>query len=170
MFYDNLKSLCDSKGLKITTVVTECGGALGSISKWRNGANPNSDIVIKLSLRLGVTTDYLLLGKSTINNTNVALTNDEQELLANYRNLTDTDKNEASKSVKGLADGIALETNEKRQEIFKSVQYTDLREREMLMLFKSLSEHEQDRLIGRAEVLVEQDNLKRVQDKNYYPN
>ena len=41
MFYDNLKLVCDSKGLKITKVVTECGGALGSISKWKNGANPN---------------------------------------------------------------------------------------------------------------------------------
>ena len=60
MFYDNLKAICDSRGLKITTVVTECGGALGSISKWKNGANPNSDIVIKLSFHLGVTTDYLL--------------------------------------------------------------------------------------------------------------
>ncbi|MDE5883981.1 MAG: helix-turn-helix domain-containing protein [Oscillospiraceae bacterium] len=63
MFYDNLKSLCDSKGIKITTVVTKCGGALGSISKWKKGASPNSDIVIKLSSYLGVTTDYLLKGE-----------------------------------------------------------------------------------------------------------
>ena len=156
MFYDNLKSLCDSKGLKITTVVTECGGALGSISKWRNGANPNSDIVIKLSLHLGVTTDYLLLGKSTIEKTNIELKTDEQELLENYRQLAGDDKKEVSVRAEELANGIASETNENRQEIFKSVQYNDLREKEMLMLFRSLSEHEQERLIGRAELLVEQ--------------
>ena len=63
MFYDNLKSVCDSKGLKITKVVTECGGALGSISKWKNGANPNSEIVARLAIRLNVSTDLLIFGK-----------------------------------------------------------------------------------------------------------
>lgn len=81
MFYDNLKSICDSRGLKITTVVTECGGALGSIGKWKKGASPNSDIVIKLSLHLGVTTDFLLKGfeepneKIGINNQSPTITN-----------------------------------------------------------------------------------------------
>lgn len=63
MFYDNLKSVCDSKGLKITKVVAECGGALGSISKWKNGANPNSEIVARLAIRLNVSTDLLIFGK-----------------------------------------------------------------------------------------------------------
>ncbi len=60
LFYDNLKAACEEKGLKISPTVVECGGALGSISKWKNGAYPNSDIVIKLAMRLGVTSDYLL--------------------------------------------------------------------------------------------------------------
>lgn len=51
------------QGLKITKLVTECGGSLGSIDKWKKGANPNSGIVVELALRLGVTTDYLLMGK-----------------------------------------------------------------------------------------------------------
>ena len=62
MFYDN-KSICDSQGLKITKVVTECGGALGSIDKWKKGASPNSGIVAKLSIRLNVSTDLLIFGK-----------------------------------------------------------------------------------------------------------
>ncbi len=32
MFYDNLKAICDEKGLKVTPIVAECGGAKGSIS------------------------------------------------------------------------------------------------------------------------------------------
>ena len=44
MFYDNLKAICDKKGVKITPLVTECGGAKGSISNWKKGAAPNSDI------------------------------------------------------------------------------------------------------------------------------
>ncbi len=63
MFYDNLKTICDLQGLKITKLVTECGGSLGSINQWKKGANPNSGIVVELALRLGVTTDYLLMGK-----------------------------------------------------------------------------------------------------------
>lgn len=93
MFYDNLKSLCDAKGLKITTVVTECGGALGSISKWRNGANPNSDIVIKLSLHLGVTTDYLLLGKENKVSNNVDLINSNETTMINlFRMLSEKEQ------------------------------------------------------------------------------
>ena len=66
MFYDNLKAICDSRGLKVTKIVTECGGSLGSIDKWKKGANPNSGIVIELALHLGVTTDCLLLGKDNM--------------------------------------------------------------------------------------------------------
>ena len=47
MFYDNLKQVCDEKGVKITPIVAECGGAKGSISNWKNGASPNSDIRMK---------------------------------------------------------------------------------------------------------------------------
>ncbi len=60
MFYDNLKSICDKKGVKITPLVAECGGAKGSIYNWKKGAAPNSDIVLRLSVRLNVSTDYLL--------------------------------------------------------------------------------------------------------------
>ncbi len=86
MFYDNLKAICNLRGLKITTVVTECGGALGSISKWKNGANPNSDIVIKLAFHLGVTTDYLLMGKENNLSTN------ENELLEIFQNFNDREQ------------------------------------------------------------------------------
>ncbi len=62
MFYDNLKAICDKKGVKITPLVAECGGAKGSISNWKKGAAPNSDIVLRLAVRLNVSTDYLLTG------------------------------------------------------------------------------------------------------------
>ncbi len=64
MFYDNLKAICDEQGVKITPIVIECGGAKGSITNWKKGASPNSDIVMKLSMRLNVSTDELLFGKN----------------------------------------------------------------------------------------------------------
>ena len=63
MFYDNLKKICDAKGLKITPIVEECGGAKGSISNWKKGAAPNSDIVAKLAVRLNVSSDLLIFGE-----------------------------------------------------------------------------------------------------------
>ena len=64
MFYDNLKAECERQGLKITPIVLECGGNKGSLSGWKKGASPNSDIVMKLSVRLNVSTDELLFGKN----------------------------------------------------------------------------------------------------------
>ena len=84
MFYDNLKSECDRQGLKISNVVTECGGAIGSIGGWKKGAIPNGSIVISLALRLNVTTDYLLTGKKNIEKQNT-FTQNEEELLAVFR-------------------------------------------------------------------------------------
>lgn len=90
LFYDNLKTACESKGLRITPVVAECGGAKGSISNWKKGATPNSDIIMKLSVRLNVSTDYLLFGKEK--NSPTELTIDEQELLTYFKQLDTLNK------------------------------------------------------------------------------
>ena len=87
MFYDNLKTICDKKNLKITPLVLECGGTKGVIGGWKKGAVPNSDIVMKLSVRLNVPTDVLLFGKEKSSLTN-QLTADEQELFKIYRGLS----------------------------------------------------------------------------------
>ena len=104
MFYDNLKAICTEKGLKISPVVLECGGTRGMLGGWKNGAAPNSDIIMKLSERLNVPTDVLLFGK------------DSRDII------------------------IA----------------TDEDEQQMLRLFRSLPDKEQIKLLGRAELLVEQ--------------
>lgn len=52
MFYDNLKSICDEKNLKITTVVEKCGGNKGSLKSWRNGTEPNCKIIKNLCVYL----------------------------------------------------------------------------------------------------------------------
>lgn len=84
MFYDNLKYVCEKNKLKITPVVVECGGARGSITNWKNGAMPNSDIVAKLSVRLNVSCDFLIFGEEKF----LPLTSDEQELVNSYRELS----------------------------------------------------------------------------------
>ena len=91
MFYDNLKAICDKNNIKITPLVLECGGTKGVIGGWKKGATPNSDIVMKLSVRLNVPTDVLLFGKEK-NSPAKELTADEQRLLTYYKKLNDIDK------------------------------------------------------------------------------
>ena len=65
MFYSNLKRICDEKGIKITPLVLECGGTKGIIGGWKKGISPNSDIVMKIAVKLNITTDELLFGKDS---------------------------------------------------------------------------------------------------------
>ncbi len=100
MFYDNLKAECDKKGLKVSTIVSECGGAIGSIGGWKKGAMPNSSIVVALSMRLNVTTDYLLIGKESTN----LLSNDEQNLISIYKKLSPINQNRIMERAETLAE------------------------------------------------------------------
>lgn len=90
MFFDNLKSICDEKGLKVTTIVVECGGSKGSISNWKKGGFPNSDIVMKLAVRLGVSTDLLLFGENRNEVPNH--TENESEMLSLFDRFTDREQ------------------------------------------------------------------------------
>ena len=86
VFYDNLASACAQMNTKIATVVKECGGAVGSIDGWKKGATPRSDIVVKMALRLNVTTDYLLLGRTSAPELSMQFqTTKEQQILAAYK-------------------------------------------------------------------------------------
>lgn len=109
MFYDNLKRICDEKNLKITPIVAECGGAKGSISNWKKGAAPNSDIVAKLAVRLNVTSDDLIFGVSdgVTKRDGVSappLSDDKKELLSYYDMLREIDKGKIIGEAKALAE------------------------------------------------------------------
>ena len=83
MFYDTLIKLCKEHNVKITPLVVSCGGSRSSPLNWKNGASPNSDIVIKLAEYFGVSTDYLLLGKEP------ELSNKQQQLLNLFNQLSE---------------------------------------------------------------------------------
>lgn len=62
MFYDQLKKICDSRNIKMTPLIVECGGSKSNVTTWKNGASPNVDIVMKIAKKLNVSLDYLLTG------------------------------------------------------------------------------------------------------------
>lgn len=100
MFYDNLKAICDKQGVKITPIVLECGGNKGSLSGWKKGAAPNSDIVMKLAVRLNVPTDYLLFGYNKFS----PLSENEEKLIKCFGNLNDFDKCKVIERAETLAE------------------------------------------------------------------
>lgn len=65
-FYERLRSVCEEKGKKITTVVVNCGGNKGSIASWKKGTVPNYTIIEKLAEELDVSVDFLV-GKEEVN-------------------------------------------------------------------------------------------------------
>lgn len=60
MFWDRFVNLCDSINVKPTPLGKELGISSAAINKWKNGAMPNAELLIKLADRFGVSVDYLL--------------------------------------------------------------------------------------------------------------
>lgn len=60
MFWDRFYDLCIKHGTKPLPVVKEIGVATGSVTKWKNGASPNSETLLKIAQYFDVSTDYLL--------------------------------------------------------------------------------------------------------------
>lgn len=88
MFYDNLIAECSRQGVKMTPILNELKISTGSIGQWKRGGNVNSDVLIRLSERLGVTTDYLLKGtRPTVEDAVYCVNENEKSLLTMYREL-----------------------------------------------------------------------------------
>lgn len=91
-FYDNLKSLCDERGVSITKTVELCGGSTGSIGGWKAGKWPNSEIVFKIATRLDVSCDRLLLGRETEKVPVPGISENGREMLALYEKLPEREQ------------------------------------------------------------------------------
>lgn len=88
MFFDNLKAECDRQNIQVTPLFKELGISTGNISPWKRGGNVNSAVLLKLSERLGVTTDYLLKGTRPTGKDAIYCVNEKEEsLLAMYREI-----------------------------------------------------------------------------------
>lgn len=91
-FYDNLKSLCDERGVSITKTVELCGGSTGSIGGWKAGKWPNSEIVFKIATRLDVSCDRLLLGRETEKVPVPGISENGREMLELYEKLPEREQ------------------------------------------------------------------------------
>ncbi|MDE5885911.1 MAG: helix-turn-helix domain-containing protein [Oscillospiraceae bacterium] len=60
MFWDIFENLCNNIGKKPSPVGKEIGVSATTISKWKAGAVPNSEILLRVADYFDVSTDYLL--------------------------------------------------------------------------------------------------------------
>lgn len=61
MFYDNLRALCKAKGTSLTKVVADIGLSSSNLSSWKSGNRPKLETLEKLSKRLDVSVNDLLI-------------------------------------------------------------------------------------------------------------
>lgn len=88
MFYDNLVAECKRQKISMSPILKELGISTGSLGPWKRGGSVNSDVLLKLSERLGVTTDYLLKGTRQTGEDAIYCVNEKEEsLLAMYREI-----------------------------------------------------------------------------------
>ena len=62
MFYEQVKSLCDGRNVKITTLARKLSLSPSAPDNWKNGSLPKAETIMKIADYFGVTTDYLLYG------------------------------------------------------------------------------------------------------------
>lgn len=62
MIYDNVKKICDERGISIMSVETACELGNGTISKWKVFL-PKTGNLMKVSEYLGVPLNTLLCGE-----------------------------------------------------------------------------------------------------------
>ena len=96
--YERIKMLCKQNGTNITALERELGFAKGSICKWENH-EPSYERVKMIADRFHVSVEYIKNGEDvkwnpkeqTIDYT-ISLSEEEQDLLMEYRKADDTKK------------------------------------------------------------------------------
>ena len=114
-FYSNLKSLCDFKGVSVSSVLTRCGLSKSYGTNWKRGSVPSLDAVIAIAEELNVSLDYIAFGKDS------TIPTEYQSLITSYQELS-KDNQQLLKDI--VSSMIDIQTaNEKRSEI----EYTTIR-------------------------------------------
>lgn len=60
MFWERLYDLCEKNKCKPNTIAKAIGLSTATATKWKNGAIPNGEVLVKIADYLNCSTDYLL--------------------------------------------------------------------------------------------------------------
>ena len=59
MVYENVRKLCEERGISIRTLELACGISNGTIGKWRESI-PRTDVLMRVADYFGVTVESLM--------------------------------------------------------------------------------------------------------------
>ena len=110
MFWNVYYDLCTRNGTSPSAVAIAVGLSNSIATKWKNGAYPSGDILLKIAEYFNVSTDYLLTGKK--NSLADGLSQNEKELLSKFKLLTETEQGK----ILGRIDGYIEAHEESRKE------------------------------------------------------
>lgn len=105
MFYDQLESLCKENDITVSRLTKQLGMSTGIITKWKDGAMPNGETILKFAEYFNTTTDYLLTGKLR----SPDLCSEEIELLQCFRTLPDIGKEKVRSYIDGYISALATD-------------------------------------------------------------
>ena len=90
-FYEILTKLCTENKMSLTELAKSLEISSSNPTNWKNGFMPNVEALIKISRYFNVTTDYLL-GIEKAPAEAEAITQEEYDMIAKYRYLSDVNK------------------------------------------------------------------------------
>lgn len=97
MFYDNLSRICSEKNTTVTETLKNLGYSSSKGTAWKKGSIPKGRILQEVADYLCVPVYYLFMTERDIaeaqNKSNLNLTDDDLELLAEYKKLSFEGKN-----------------------------------------------------------------------------
>ncbi|MCK9478340.1 MAG: hypothetical protein M0R40_02420 [Firmicutes bacterium] len=97
MFYTNLKRICFEKGTTVTETLLNLGYSSSKGTAWKNGSIPKSKILKELASHLSVPIYCLFMDeteqKDSIRSVGYNLSDDDIELLEEYKKLSFEGKN-----------------------------------------------------------------------------
>ena len=108
-FYSNLKSLCDFKGVSVSSVLTRCGLSKSYGTNWKRGSVPSLDAVIAIAEELNVSLDYIAFGKDS------TIPTEYQSLITSYQELSKDNQQLLQDIISSMID--IQNANKKRSEI-----------------------------------------------------
>ena len=85
-FYNNLQTLCKSKGISVSHLLKKCGLSKSYGTNWENGTSPTLDVLITIAKELDLSIDSVAIGTSP------ELPQKYQSLINSYEQLSEYNK------------------------------------------------------------------------------
>ena len=108
-FYNNLQTLCKSKGISVSHLLKKCGLSKSYGTNWKNGTSPTLDVLITIAKELDLSIDSVAIGTSP------ELPQKYQSLINSYEQLSEYNKSMLEHIISSMID-FQLE-EEKRSQI-----------------------------------------------------